>query len=174
MKDGKSRKKFSTTCHFEEQERDLYLITYALKPKSTGKTNVIMLSNKRRSLQMKTIDDETNTGLLKLHDLTKGSTDIVDQTNDYYTVLTAPRRWNLIGFFYNLDAVRVNIKTAWCLQYKLGVSKINIIKFSWWAISSSFLTSTQSYRAIKAHSTQYQLRPWRWCESRVRCSPVCA
>ena len=75
-----------------------------------------MLSNKRRSLQMKTIDDETNTGLLKLHDLTKGSTDIVDQTNDYYTVLTAPRRWNLIGFFYNLDAVRVNIKTAWCLQ----------------------------------------------------------
>ena len=34
----------------------------------------------------------------------------------------------LTVFFYNLDIVRVNVKTARCLQQKLDVSKINTFK----------------------------------------------
>ena len=47
LKDTKCRENFSVTCHIQSKEKNLYIMTYSVKAKSTGLKNVIMLSTMR-------------------------------------------------------------------------------------------------------------------------------
>ena len=80
----KDREEFSATCHVDSSG-NLYLTSYAVRTKSKGKKNVLVLST-MRPLPGATRDDGYHKpAIIKLYDFTKGGTDIVDQLNDYHT-----------------------------------------------------------------------------------------
>ena len=47
LKDVKGREEFSVTCHFEQEHKNLCLVTYSVKTKSTGMRNVVVLTTTR-------------------------------------------------------------------------------------------------------------------------------
>ena len=47
LRDTKCRENFSVTCHIASKEKNLYVTTYSVKTKSTGRKNVLKLSTMR-------------------------------------------------------------------------------------------------------------------------------
>ena len=47
LKECKTRDVYSTTCHFEKEDKDLCLMSYTVRTKSKGKKNVLILSTMR-------------------------------------------------------------------------------------------------------------------------------
>ena len=47
LKDVKGREEFSVTCHFEQEHKNLCLVTCSVKTKSTGMRNVVVLTTTR-------------------------------------------------------------------------------------------------------------------------------
>ena len=84
IKQTKDCEEFNVTCHVDSSG-NLYLTSYAVRTKSKGKKNVLVLST-MRPLPGATRDDGYHKrAIIKLYDFTKGGTDIVDQLNDYHT-----------------------------------------------------------------------------------------
>ena len=71
-------------------------------------------------------DNKQKPGIYKFYNFTKGGMDIVDQLNDYYTVLYQSNRWDLVAFYYILNTIRVNSKTLFCIKKGLDMKKENI------------------------------------------------
>ena len=110
IKQTKDREEFSATCHVDFSG-NLYLTSYAVRTKSKGKKNILVLST-MRSLPGGTRDDGYHKpAIIKLYDFTKGGTDIVDQLNDYHTCRSCTFSWDVVALFYMLDTIRVNSKT---------------------------------------------------------------
>ena len=124
LKDTRCREEFSVTCHVESEDKNMYLATYAVKTKSTGRKNVFMLSTMRPMGGITKDDKKFKPAIFKFYDFTKGGTDIVDQLNDYYTCRSGTNRWDLVALFYMLDTARVNCKTDWCLKNKLKTQDV--------------------------------------------------
>ena len=105
--------------------------SYAVRTKSKGKKNVLVLST-MRPLPGATRDDGYHKpAIIKLYDFTKGGTDIVDQLNDYHTCRSRTFRWDVVALFYILDTIRVNSKTIWCIKQGLDVQKFKSFDFAW-------------------------------------------
>ena len=47
LKNTSEREEFSVTCHYESVKKDLCLLSYTVKTKSTGKMNALLLSTMR-------------------------------------------------------------------------------------------------------------------------------
>ena len=103
LKDAKGREVFSTTCHFEKNDKNLCLNIYTVKTKSTGMKNVFMLSTLQPLKGITKDDQKEKPALYKLYDFTKGGTDIVDQLNDFYSTRSKSSRWVCVAMFYTLD-----------------------------------------------------------------------
>ena len=111
LKNTSEREEFWVTCHYESVKKDLCLLSYTVKTKSSDKKNVFLLSTMRPINGITRDDNKQKLGIYKFYDFTIGGTDIVDQLNDYYTVLSKSNRWDLVAFYYILDTIHVNSKT---------------------------------------------------------------
>ena len=74
LKDAKEREVHSTTCHYEQTDKQLCLNTYAVKTKSSGKKNVFMLTTLRPLPGITKDDEKEKPSIYKLYDFTKGGT----------------------------------------------------------------------------------------------------
>ena len=110
LKNISEREEFSLTCHYESVKKDLCLLSYTVKTKSSGKKNVLLLSTMRPLNGITRDDDKQKPGVYKFYDFTKGGTDLVDQLNDYYRGRCQSSRWDLVAFYYTLDTIHVNSK----------------------------------------------------------------
>ena len=130
IKQTKDREEFSATCHVNSSG-NLYLTSYAVRTKSKGKKNILVLST-MRSLPGATRDDGYHKpAIIKLYDFTKGGTDILDQLNDYHTCRSCTFRWDVVALFYMLGTIRVNSETIWCIKHGLDVQKFKSCDFAW-------------------------------------------
>ena len=109
---------FSTTIHFEEESKDLALMSYTVKTKSKGKKNVLMLTTMRPCLGITKDDGKEKPAIYKLYDFTKGGTDIVDQKISYYSTKAKSVKWKMVAFYFILDTSRVNAQTMLALNEK--------------------------------------------------------
>ena len=96
LKDTKCRENFSVTCHIESKEKNLYITTYLVKTKSTGRKNVLMLSTMRLVPGIIKDDGKLKPAIMKFYDFTKGRNDIVNQLNDYDSCRARTNRWDLV------------------------------------------------------------------------------
>ena len=96
LKDTKCRENFSVTCHIESKEKNLYITTYLVKTKSTGRKNVLMLSTMRPVPGIIKDDGKLKPAIMKFCDFTKGRNDIVNQLNDYDSCRARTNRWDLV------------------------------------------------------------------------------
>ena len=69
--------------------------------------------------------------IYKLHDYTKGGTDIVDQCMGTYSCHTKSRRWSMAAFAYVLDTGRVNASTIVALNKGHDPRKQNHSTLCW-------------------------------------------
>ena len=84
LKNTKCRENFSVSFHIKSKEKNLYITTYSVKTKSTGRKNVLMLSA-MRPIPRKTKDDgKSKPAIMKFYDFTKGGNKIVDQFGFFY------------------------------------------------------------------------------------------
>ena len=58
-----------------------------------------------------------------IYDFTKGSVDIVNQLNNFYTTRSKSKRWDILTMFYILDTIRVYSKILFCIKPKLDIKK---------------------------------------------------
>ena len=61
----------------------LWLLSYTVKTKFSGKKNDLLLSTMRPLNGITRDDNKQKPGTFKFYEFTKGGTDIVDQLNDY-------------------------------------------------------------------------------------------
>ena len=125
IKAVRNRENFSVTIHFEEEKKDLALMSYNVKTKSKGKKNVLMLTTMRPCLGVTKDDGKEKPALYKLYDFTKGGTDIVDQNISYYTSKAKSVKWKMVAFYFMLDTARVNSQTILALKEKKDARKTN-------------------------------------------------
>ena len=71
------------TCHYKEKEKHVCTTSYTVATKSKGKKNVVILSTMRPMDACTKDDDKFKPQIFKFYDFTKGSTDIVNQINDF-------------------------------------------------------------------------------------------
>ena len=105
LKNTSEQEEFSVACHYESVKKDLRLLSYTVKTKSSGKKNVLVLSTMHPLNGITRDDNKQKPGIYKFYGFTKGGTDIVDQLNDYYTVSSQSNRWDLVAFSYILDTM---------------------------------------------------------------------
>ena len=67
--------------------------------------------------------------IYKLHDFTKGDTDIVDQKMCSYTCKVKSRKWSMVAFNYLLDTIRVNSNTVYNIAHNVPKNKQNSFEF---------------------------------------------
>ena len=60
-----------TSCHIESKEKNLYITTYSVKTKSTGRKKVLMLSTMRPISGITKDDGKSKPAIMKLYDFTK-------------------------------------------------------------------------------------------------------
>ena len=125
LKNTSKQVEFSVTCHYESVKKDLCLLSYTVKTKSSSKNNVLLLFTMRPLNGITREDNKQKPSIYKFYDFTKGGTDIVDQLNDYYTISSQSNSWDLVSFYYILDPIRVNSKTLFCIKKGLDVKKEN-------------------------------------------------
>ena len=77
LRDTKCRENFSVTCHVESKGKNLYITTYSVITKSTGRKNILMLPT-IGPIPGITKDDGNSKPALKAET-------IFDQLNDYYS-----------------------------------------------------------------------------------------
>ena len=65
LKNTSEREEFSVTCHYESVKKDLCLLSYTIKTKSTGKTNVLLLSTMRLLKGITRDDNQQKPGIYK-------------------------------------------------------------------------------------------------------------
>ena len=111
LKNTSEREGFSVTCHYESVKKDLCLLSYNVRTKSSGKKNVLLLSTMRPLNRITRDDNKQKPSIYKFYDFTKDGMDIVVQLNDYYTVRSQSNICDLVAFYYILDTIRVNSKT---------------------------------------------------------------
>ena len=136
LKNTSEREEFSVTCHYESLKKDLCLLSYTVKTKSSSKKNVLLLSTMRPLNGITRDDNKQKPGIYKFYDFTKCGTDIVDQLNEYYTVRSQSNRWDLVAFYYILDTIRVNSKTLFCIKKGLDVKKENTFDLAFELVKS--------------------------------------
>jgi hypothetical protein len=102
MKDFKNRENLSSEVYWQ---KDGPLSLLYVVETTTGKNNVLMLSTLKHMLGTTKDDSRKKLALYKLHDFTKGGTDIVDQRMAFHTSKT-----NMI------DTARVNSSTIYALN----------------------------------------------------------
>ena len=71
LKYTKCSEKFNLTCHIEPKEKNLYITTYSVKTKSTGRKKVLMLSIMRPISGITKDDGKSKPAIMKLYDFTK-------------------------------------------------------------------------------------------------------
>ena len=87
------------------------------------KKNVILLSTASPILGTTKDNGKSKLGIYKMHDFTKGGTDIIDQRIGFYTYKPKSRKWAITVFSYVIDMARVNSSTAFALQKKYDPCK---------------------------------------------------
>ena len=65
LKNTSEREEFSVTCHYESVKKDLCLLSCTVKTKSTGKTNVLLLSTMRLLKGITRDDNQQKPGIYK-------------------------------------------------------------------------------------------------------------
>ena len=71
----------STKTFWEETKPHLTVTSYVVKPKSTSKQNVLVLSTMQPILGMIRDDGKKKSAIIELYDFIKGRTDVVDREN---------------------------------------------------------------------------------------------
>ena len=125
LKNTSKREEFSVSCNYKSLKKDLFLLSYTVKTKSSGKKNVFHLSTMRPLNGTARDDIKQKPGIYKFYYFTKDGMDIMDQLNDYYTVCSQSNRCDLVAFDYILDTKCVNFKTLFCIKKGLDVKKEN-------------------------------------------------
>ena len=95
------RKVQSYLSHRTQRKKNLYITTYSVKTKSTGRKNILMLSTMRPISGITEDDGKSKPAIMKSYDFKKGGTDIADQLNDYYSYRARTNRWDLVSFLYH-------------------------------------------------------------------------
>ena len=95
------RKVQSYLSHRTQRKKNLYITTYSVKTKSTGRKNILMLSTMRPTSGITEDDGKSKPAIMKSYDFKKGGTDIADQLNDYYSYRARTNRWDLVSFLYH-------------------------------------------------------------------------
>ena len=108
LKTTVGRDNHSYSVLWEKTEEKLSLHSYVVKPKSSKKKNVLMLSSFPPLLGTTKDDNHSKPAIMKLYDFTKGGTDIMDQRIGSYTTNSKSVRWVSTAFSYMLDTMRVN------------------------------------------------------------------
>ena len=85
LKNTSERGGFSVNCHYESVKKDLCLLSYIVRIKSSGKKNVLLLSTMRPLNRITRDDNKQKPIIYKFYDFTKDGMDIVVQLNDHYT-----------------------------------------------------------------------------------------
>ena len=96
---------------------------YTVKTKSSGKKNVLLLSTMQPFPGITKDDNKQESPIYKFYDFTKGSVDIVNQLNNFYTTRSKSKRWDILTMFYILDKIRVYSKILFCIKPKLDIKK---------------------------------------------------
>ena len=76
LRDTKCRENFSVTCHVESKGKNLYITTYSVITKSTGRKNILMLPTIGPIPGITKDDGNSKPALMKFYDFTKGGNDI--------------------------------------------------------------------------------------------------
>ena len=79
LKSTSGRQPLSYKCFWENKNEKLVLHSYAVKTKSTGLRNVLLLSSMPPLLGTTKDDGKKKPAIYKLYDFTKGGTDVMDQ-----------------------------------------------------------------------------------------------
>ena len=61
-------------------------------------------------------DDRNKAGLYKLHDFTKGGTNIVDQRMGFYICKFKSRKWSMVAFSYIVNKACMNSSALFALN----------------------------------------------------------
>ena len=125
------REEFSYKVLWRKDEPYMSLHSYVVKTKSTGKRNVLLLSTLKPLLAVTRDYGKKPPQIYKVHDFTKGGTDITDQRAQYYTCKVKSNRWTIAAFSYILDNSRINASAILALNKKDDPRKVNSLDFGW-------------------------------------------
>ena len=90
---------FSKTWHFEKEKKNvLHHIEWTQSQNQKEKKNVVMLASSRPMHSATKDDEKSKLQIVKFYNSTKGSTDIVDQLNDYYSSRAKLLRWIMMDY----------------------------------------------------------------------------
>ena len=81
-------------------------------------------------------DNKQKSPIYKFYDFTKGSVDIVNQLNNFYTTRSKSKRWDILTMFYILDTIRVYSKILFCIKPKLDIKKEDTFSVTYKVVKS--------------------------------------
>ena len=116
---------------WEKSDHKMSQHSYAVKTKSKGSKNVLVLSTMPPILGTTKDDGKSKPAIIKFYDFSKGGTDIIDQRMGFYSVSTKSRRWTMTGFSYILDTARVNAQSIYCANKNKNVRQSNSFELGW-------------------------------------------
>ena len=125
------RKWFSDEILWNADDVRMTFHSYAVKIKSTGLRNVLLLLTLEPIIAVTQDDGQQKLQIYKVYDFTKGRTDIIDQRVQPYMCKPKSSRWTIAVFSYILDTSRVNGSTVWSMNNNKNPRKINSMGFAW-------------------------------------------
>ena len=122
-------REIQSTEFYWDKEHDLVLGSYVVNSSIKKKNNVLLFSAHKLILGTTMDDDKNKAAPYKLHEFTKGGTDVVDQKMGFYTCKFTSRKWSMVAFSYIVDTGRVNSSTLFAVNGNEDHLKHNSFEF---------------------------------------------
>ena len=123
LKENKNRELLSSEIYWDGNSPLLISLILIFSKHLKGKQNVILLSTTPPILGITKDDGKSKLGIYKVHDFTKGGTDIIDQRLGFYTCKPKSRKLTITVFSFVIDMARVNLSTTFGIQKKYDPCK---------------------------------------------------
>ena len=75
-------------------------------------------------------DNKSKPAIYKLHNFSKGGTDIIDQKMEFYSCKLKSKRWTMNAFSYVLDTCRGNTSMIYAINNDLQPQNIKSVEFA--------------------------------------------
>lgn len=131
IKVSENREDKSYEIYWGKSDGKLCLNSYVTNTKSKGIKNVLLLSTVPPLLGLTKDDGKKKPAIYKLHDFTKGGTDVIDQRIHFYTSNSKSHKWTVNAFSYILDTARVNSQTVFSFNTNVDPRKQNSYSYAW-------------------------------------------
>lgn len=119
-----------TTKTFCEEKGMVVLTSYAVKTKSKGLKNVLIMSTIPPIMGITKDDLKFKPAIGKLYDFTKIVTEIIDQKNARNTTKTCSVKWTRTAFAYILDMIRNNAMVVFAMNRGQDPRDIDTFNFT--------------------------------------------